>query len=223
VSVNASYTLARALAYNGTAAAFRNRAWNPYAIFDPSELGPTPSDSRHRFSLSGVVNLPFGIQVAPVLQAESGRPYTAGYGPNADVFGVGSGRGTAHITVLRSAPNDLRSALNAFGDPTVPANAVKYRNCIRAGDCLQAPFDNLRGQPYFQLDTRVTKNFKIKERANIAVIFQVFDLTNRANFGNNFATDIRLPTFRTSTNFITPSGVTVPHSLSAEFGVRFSF
>lgn len=223
VSVNASYTLARALAYNGTAAAFRNRAWNPYAIFDPSELGPTPSDSRHRFSLSGVVNLPFGIQVAPVLQAESGRPYTAGYGANADVFGSGSGRGTAHVTVLRSAPNDLRSALNAFGDPTVPANAVKFRNCIRAGDCLQASFDNLRGQPYFQLDTRVTKNFKIKERANIAVIFQVFDLTNRANFGNNFATDIRLPTFQKPTNFITPSGVTVPHSLSAEFGVRFSF
>jgi hypothetical protein len=100
---------------------------------------------------------------------------------------------------------------------------VKYRNCIRAGDCIQAPFDNIRGQPYFQLDTRVTKNFKIKERANIAVIFQVFNLTNRANFGNNFGTDIRLATYATPTNFITPSGVIVPHSLSAEFGVRFSF
>jgi len=222
-SVNASYTLARALAYNGTAAAFRNRAWNPFDIFNPSEIGPTPSDSLHRFSLSGVVNLPFGIQVAPILQAESGRPYTAGYGAGADVLGVGAGRGTAHVTVLKSAPNDLRSALTAFGDPTVAANAVKYRNCIRAGECLQSSFDNLRGQPYMQLDTRVTRNFKIKERTNIAVIFQVFDLTNRANFGNNFASDIRLATFQTPTNFITPSGVTVPHSLSAEFGVKFSF
>jgi hypothetical protein len=81
----------------------------------------------------------------------------------------------------------------------------------------------LRGQAFFQLDARVTKNFKIRERANLQAIFQVFDLTNRANFGNNFGTDVRLSTFQTPTNFITPSGVTVPHSLSAELGVRFSF
>ena len=83
----------------------------------------------------------------------------------------------------------------------------------------------MRGQPYFQLDARITKNFKIKERSNVALIFQVFDLTNRANFGNNFVTDVRQATFvtKTATNFLTPSGVTVPHSLSAEFGARFSF
>jgi hypothetical protein len=222
-SVNASYTLARALAYNGTAAAFRNRAWNPFALFDPSELGPTPSDSLHRFSMSGVINLPLGFQIAPIMQVESGRPYTAGYGAAIDVLGVGAGRGTAHVTVLATSPNDLKSALTAFGDPSVAANAVKYRNCLRAGQCINAPFDNIRGQPYFQLDTRITKNFKIKERANIAVIFQVFDLTNRANFGNNFVTDVRLANFATPTNFLTPTAVTVPHSLSAEFGIRFSF
>lgn len=222
-SVNANYTLARALAYNGNSAAFRNRAWNPFALFDRSELGPTPSDSRHRFSMSGVINLPFGFQIAPVMQLESARPYTAGYGGSIDVLGTGAGRGTAHVMVLTTSPNDLKSALNAFGDPSVAANAVKYRNCFRAGQCINAPFDNLRGQPYFQLDTRITKNFKLKERANIAVIFQVFDLTNRANFGNNFVTDVRLANFATPTNFLTPTAVTVPHSLSAEFGVRFSF
>ena len=234
-SVNANYTLSRALAYNGNAAAFRNRAWNPFALFDKSELGPTPSDSRHRLSMSGVINLPGGFQIAPVVQAESARPYTAGYGGSIDVFGSGSGRGTSHVMVLTTSPNDLKGALTAFGDPSgtfinvvngvnvTVSNAVKYRNCFRAGQCVDASYNNLRGQPYFQLDTRITKNFKIKDRANIAVIFQVFDLTNRANFGNNFVSDVRQATFATPTNFLTPSGVTVPHSLSAEFGVRFSF
>jgi hypothetical protein len=100
---------------------------------------------------------------------------------------------------------------------------MKYRNCLRSGLCTIGGFDNLRGQPFFQLDARVTKNFRIRERANLQAIFQVFDLTNRANFGNNFVTDVRQTTFATPSNFITPSGVTVPHSLSAEFGLRFSF
>jgi len=222
-SVNANYTMSRALAYNGNSAAFRNRAWDPFAYFDPSELGPTPNDSRHRLSMGGVVNLPWGLQLAPILQWESARPYTSGYGSSADVLGVGSGRGTAHVTVLNSNPDDIRAALNSFGDPTVAANAVKYRNCLRAGQCSNASFDDLRGQPYFQLDTRVTKNFRIKERATLSVLFQVFDLTNRANFGNNFVTDVRQSNFATPSAFITPSAVIIPHSLSAEFGVKISF
>ena len=225
VSLNANYTLARALAYNGNAAAFRNRAWNPFALFDPSEFGPTPTDSRHRFTLSGVINLPGGFQIAPVMQLESARPYTSGYGGSVDILGSGSGRGTSHVLVFNNSPTDLRATFTAFGDPSVAANAVKFRNCLRAGQCHFVSFDNLRGQPYFQLDARITKNFKIKERSNLALIFQVFDLTNRANFGNNFVTDVRQATFvtKTATNFLTPSGVTVPHSLSAEFGARFSF
>jgi hypothetical protein len=235
-TVNATYTLSRALAYNGNSAAFRNRAWNPFNYFAPTELGPTPNDSRHRFSMGSVINLPAGFQVAPIMQIESARPYTAGYGGAVDVLGVGGGRGTSHVTVFTDKPNDLTATLTAFGNPagTFPvllanntisqvSNAVKYRNCLRSGQCAFAPFDNLRGQPFFQLDARVTKNFKIRERANLQAIFQVFDLTNRANFGNNFVTDVRQSTFATPSNFITPSGVTVPHSLSAEVGVRFTF
>jgi len=223
-TVNATYTLSRALAYNGNSAAFRNRAWDPFNFFAPYELGPTPNDSRHRFSMGSVVNLPGGFQVAPIVQWESARPYTAGYGGAVDVMGVGGGRGTSHVVVFKDNPNDLKATLTAFGDPGASnANRVKYRNCLRSGQCTFAPFDNLRGQPFFQLDARVTKNFKIRERANLQAIFQVFDLTNRANFGNNFVTDIRQATFATPSNFITPSAVTVPHSLSAELGIRFTF
>ena len=223
LTVNATYTFARALAYNGNSAAFRNRAWDPFNYFDSTELGPTPNDSRHRFSMGSVINLPGGFQVAPIMQWESARPYTAGYGAAVDTLGVGGGRGTSHTVVFNSSPNDLKATLTAFGDPAVAANAVKYRNCLRSGQCSNGVFDDLRGQPFFQLDARVTKNFKIGEQANLQAIFQVFDLTNRANFGNNFVTDVRQSNFATPSAFITPSGVTIPHSLSAEIGVKFIF
>lgn len=223
VTVNATYTLSKARAYNGNSAAFRNRAWDPFSYFNAYEYGPTPNDSRHRISMGSVFNLPGGFQIAPIMQWETGRPYTAGYGAAVDILGIGAGRGTSHVVVFTSSPNDLTATLTAFGDPAVAANTVKFRNCLRSGQCTHAAFDTLRGQPFFQLDARLTKNFKIAERANIQAIFQVFDLTNRANFGNNFVTDVRQTTFATPSNFITPSGVTVPHSLSAEFGIRFSF
>jgi len=100
---------------------------------------------------------------------------------------------------------------------------MKYRDCFRSGKCTIADFNLLRGQPYFQLDTRVSKNFKIKEKATFTVLFQIFDLTNRANFGNNFNTDVRQTNFATPNAFITPSGVIVPHAFSGELGFRFSF
>ena len=222
-TVNATYTLSKALAYNGNAAAFRNRATNPFDYLAKYDLGPVFNDTRHRFSMSGVINLPAGFQVAPIMQWESARAYTPNYSGAVDVLGVGSGRGN-HVIVFNSSPNDLRATLTAFGDPGVSnANRMKYRNCLRAGQCSIAGFDILRGQPFFQLDARVTKNFKIKERANLQAIFQVFDLTNRANFGNNFVGDVRLSSFGTPTSFITPNGVIVPHSLAGEIGVRFSF
>lgn len=224
VSVNASYTLSRALAYNGNSAAFRNRAWNPFEYFAPYELGPTPNDSRHRFTLSGVVNLPGGFQLAPIVQAESARPYTAGYGTGADILGVGGGRGTSHVVVFTNSPNDLTATLKAFGDPTASnANRVLYRNCLRAGNCTFAPFDNVRGQPFFNVDLRVSKNFRFNESLNLTTFFQMFDLTNRANFGNNYVTDVRLATFGTPNAFITPSGNILPHAFAGEIGVRFAF
>lgn len=222
-TVNATYTLSRGLAYNGNAAAFRNRPWNPFDYFASYEIGRVPNDTTHRFTASGVINLPGGFQLAPIVQAESARAYTAGYGGAVDVLGVGSGRGTSHVMVFTSSPTDLTATLTSFGDPSVAANAVKYRNCFRAGQCTFAPFTNLRGQPFFQLDSRISKNFRIKDRYTITALFQMFDMTNRANFGNNFLGDVRQTTYRHALGFITPGGVIVPHQFSGELGVKFTF
>ena len=73
------------------------------------------------------------------------------------------------------------------------------------------------------MDTRLSKEIKFGERAKLKLIFQAFDLTNRANFGNNFDGNIRSTTFGKPLGFITPSGVIVPRSFSGEFGAQFIF
>jgi len=224
-TVNATYTLSRALAYNGNAAAFRNRASDHFDYFGAWELGPVPNDSRHRFSMGSVIDLPGGFQVAPVMQLESARAYNSFY--DSDVLGQGGGRGNTHAVVFKNNPSDLKATLVAFGNPGDPtngsANRRKFRDCLRSGQCEFAAFDNLRGQPFFQLDARVTKNFRIGERHNIAAFIQFFDLTNRANFGNNFNGNIRQSNFKEPIAFITPSGVTLPHAFAAEIGARWTF
>ena len=234
-TINATYTLARALAYNGNAAAFRNRASNHFDYFAPYELGPVPNDTRHRFSMSGMIDLPGGFQIAPIVQLESARAYTAFY--DTDILGQGSGRGNTHAIVFTNNPSDLKATLNAFcvtDNNPVPGTKhcdpaysngvrVQYRNCLRSGQCKFLGFDNLRGQPFFQLDTRVTKNFRFREHLNLAAFIQFFDLTNRANFGNNYSGNLRTSSFGQPINFITPSGVTLPHAFAAEIGTRFSF
>ncbi len=234
VSVNATYTWSKAVAYNGNAAAVRTTPADPFEYFGSWECGPVPKDTRHRFSMGSVFNLPGGFQIAPIAQYETARPYTAIY--DTDVLGQGSGRGNTHAVVFTANPNDLLATFNTFGDPAGThgvvqsdgsvvqvSNSVRFRNCLRSGSCQFASFDNLRGQPFFQLDTRITKNFRIHEHHNIAAFIQFFDLTNRANFGNNYGGNLRTSSFQKPLGFITPSGVTLPHAFSAELGIRYSF
>jgi len=89
-SINATYVLSRALAYNGNAAAFGNGPTDINEWFAPHDLGPTPADERHRITVSGLINLKWGITVTPIMQWATGRPYGATEGIT-DVFGYGSG------------------------------------------------------------------------------------------------------------------------------------
>jgi hypothetical protein len=82
----------------------------------------------------------------------------------------------------------------------------------------------LRGDPFFQLDMRLAKNIKFGERMNLQLVAQAFNLTNRANYGNNFGLNIASPsTFGHPVGFINPSSTTIPRSTWGEFGARFTF
>jgi hypothetical protein len=84
----AHYTLSGAYSYGGSTG---NRsgaglAQDQFDIFNESEWGPNGPDERHRMVATGVFDIPWGIQLSPVVQLASARPYnlTAGTDLNRD-------------------------------------------------------------------------------------------------------------------------------------------
>jgi hypothetical protein len=87
-TLQAHYTIASAYAFGGSTGA-RGGAGAPqdaFAPLAPGEWGPTGTDERHRVVAIGVFDLAYGIQLSPVFQAATARPYnlTAGVDLNAD-------------------------------------------------------------------------------------------------------------------------------------------
>jgi hypothetical protein len=75
----AHYTLASAKTWGcvlGELFDYVNGVCDPQNAFAPGDYGPSGEDVRHRFVLVGTFQLPSGIQLAALAQAESGRPYT---------------------------------------------------------------------------------------------------------------------------------------------------
>jgi outer membrane receptor protein involved in Fe transport len=216
-SLNANYTLAWAYSYAGGGGSFRNYPKDPANPFAPSEWGPNPNDERHHVTVSGIWELPWGFQLSPILQFGSARPYDVTNSSN--TINTGNGTGVGVIV-----PNSDRTNFFAFaGDNTGAQNCYYGLNGV-AQDCRFASYDPLRGDPFFQLDMRLAKNIKIGERLNVQLIGQAFNLTNRANYGNNYNNSIGDPgSFGHPGGFINPSSTTIPRSLWGEFGVRLTF
>ena len=74
--MNAHYTLSKSQAWFGLASDFGNQPQNVFDKWNPINFGPTDADERHRFVLSGIFDLKWGFQVAPIFQIASARPYS---------------------------------------------------------------------------------------------------------------------------------------------------
>jgi outer membrane receptor protein involved in Fe transport len=215
-SLNANYTLAYAYGWNsggGTDTFFRNYARDGYHLWDPREFGPSTTDERHHVTVSGIVDLPMGFQFAPILQFGSARPYN----PDNSANTLNTGGGTAPAVVV---PKDNPRDFLAFSGNDAGARVCYYIT----GQCTVNKYDPVRGDPFFQLDLRLAKAIKLGERMKVELIAQAFNLTNRANYGNNYSLSIADPTtFGHPQGFINPNSTFTPRSLWSEFGVRFSF
>ncbi len=213
MSVN--YTLSRAVGWDvgSPGTSFRNYPHDPRNPWSKDNFGFTPDDERHHVSVSGIVRLPAGFQVAPILQIGSARPYNvvASY----HTLGLGSGLLDA-VIVPTSAPTNY----SAFASSSQGAAA---RACLSAGQCEIVPYNSLRGRPFYQVDMRLSKNWKFGEKANLETLFQAFNLTNHANYGNNFNGTAGSASFGTPNGFIAPSNSNIPHAFVGEFGFRFTF
>ena len=212
-SLNANYTLSWAYGYDaGGFSAFRNYARDGRQPFAPYEWGPMTNDERHHITLASLVELPKGFEFAPILQFGTARPYNLNNSSNT----INSGGGTTTAVVVpKSDPTNWL----AYAGDNVDAQICYYLS----GDCTIAKFDPLRGQATFELDAKLAKNIKLGERAKLQLVAQAFNLTNRANYGNNFGGNIASSTFGHPIGFIAPNASFIPRSIWSEFGVHLTF
>jgi len=73
------------------------------------------------------------------------------------------------------------------------------------------------------MDARVAKNIKLGEHRNLQLLFQGFNLTNHANYGNNFGFTVGDPSFGHPIGFVNPNSTALPRAFIGEFGARFTF
>jgi outer membrane receptor protein involved in Fe transport len=248
MDLTANYTLARAVGYAEDGGSFRYYPRDPQQPLNPNEFGPAFNDERHHITLAATTHLPWGIEFSPILQAGSARPYLAVSANN--MLNLGGGSSGGAMVVTNGAPNDLLSATkltpivdtagSRLGTPRID---IAEAACYYSGNCHVVPYNSQRGDPYFDVDARLAKNLKLGEKRNLQLIFQAFNLTNHANYGNNFGANtnslsfindpttvsgkrqISTPddTFGKAAGFINPTSSTLPRAFIAEFGARFTF
>jgi len=216
IQLQANYTLGWAYGYGTGGGSFRNYPRLSTAPFASYEWGPSPNDERHHITVSSVVKIPKGFQVAPILQYGSARPFALTNSGNT----LNTGGGTALAVVVPIS--DPKNWLAYAGDN--PGAQDCFYGLTAARSCTISKYDPLRGDPFFELDMRLAKDIHFGERMNVQLQAQAFNLTNRANYGNNFGRSIAsAPTFNHPVGFIAPANTTIPHALWGEFGARFTF
>jgi hypothetical protein len=228
-----NYTLARAVGYNEDGGSFRYYPRDPLNPLSPSEFGPSFNDERHHLTAAGTVHLPWGMEFSPILQAGSARPYDAISVNN--MLNLGGGSDAGALVVTNANPKDLLSGAKLT--PVVDSVSNKASlglaeaKCYYSGNCHLSPYNALRGDPFFNVDARIAKNIKLGEKRNLQLMFQAFNLTNHANYGNNFGQTVNAngkdatpePTFANPIGFINPTSSLLPRAFTGEFGARFSF
>ena len=160
---NAWYSLARARGRGGQAVdeLTTNLVQDASQPLADVQWGPAArGDSRHRLTLSAIVQLPYDVTVSPVYRFSSAPPLHiwTGYDVNAD-----------------GANNDIYTTAFAFtgiDDSGVPSwKEIGRCETINCG----------RGASLSQMNLRVAKAFRLPRNLNVEAIVEVFNVFNAIN------------------------------------------
>ena len=165
IDVAASYALSRAKSLygggvdeTGLGPPGSNGMQDATDPFAPVNFGPTAADARHRVSLSAIVPVGWGVQVAPLFFFRSALPV-------ATIEGVDRNRDAINNDIP-----DRAFAFDGVGRPPTDMGACLTFNCGR-------------GAPFSQLNVRVSKRFALPRGSRFEVIGEVFNLFNALNPG----------------------------------------
>ena len=182
------------------------------------EHGPANFDARHRFSYDFIYDFPefrdrsgafrsiFGdFQLAGTGQYQSGQPFTVNSIFDVNLDGNLTDRLNSTSGIVETG--DRRQPLQLSVNPTtllapIGTDGGVGRNTFRAGSLLS-------------LDLSVIKNLKFSEQRRFVVRLDIFNLTNRTNFGIPVRS-LETPWFGQATNTVTPGR-------RIQVGAKFAF
>jgi hypothetical protein len=230
--VSLSYVLANSRAWGGqpTASYSGNGiAISPDDQFRDGEWGPTRLDERHRVVGSGVIDLPYGFQVAPILQFATARPYTptVGFDINGDgqvniVDRLCEGVNPMDVFAVRGNVAAIR-ALNPNGCRPASVNSQRKGFIVNPDGSIEERSGN-----FFNTDLRITKGFQVNGRATIKVFADLFNVFNTENLSFTLRPEQSAATvagsFMQPVSLYGPGfGPPVGRPFTASFGARFEW
>jgi hypothetical protein len=166
-----AYALASSVGLNGVR---NNNNW-----FD--SYGPTPGDRRHTLTVSGIVDLPWGLRLSSINTFMSKPPFRAqlfgldlnGDGTISDVF-----PGTKWNELNRGlGKDDLRRLVDAFNTSSAGQRTPTGQVIPR----ISAPADFDLGDRFFSMDVRLGKIIRLRERYELNIFAESFNILNVAN------------------------------------------
>lgn len=206
---NIAYTLAKAENTSGTGGGDGSGSESPFGgssllnQFDLTQSrGNAPTDQRHRFVVNGIWRLPTlkngnrvarallnGYQLGGIYTAETGRPYSA------------------NLSLPQLSFTDNGQIYSPFGGGTLGLGGLSIAPNIAR--------NSIYGEANYKLDLRLSRTFKIRERATIELLAEGFNVFNRANF-NGFITTF----YNTTTPSPNPPTLATPivFTTNAAFG-----
>jgi hypothetical protein len=121
-----------------------------------------------------------GWQMTDIFQARSGDPLTFAYSPDSDTqvspLITISGRNSYR-------PNQSGSAVAANKSPKGYFNTSNFSTPQPYAPFGNSPRNAVRGYGFWQLDTGLTKDFRLTEKAHFQFRAEAFNITNQTNFG----------------------------------------
>lgn len=227
-----SYVLASSRSWGGQPVASYSGngvATTPENQFKPEEFGPTRLDERHRVVLSGVFEMRWGLQLAPIVQLASSRPYSANTGLDIDGDGLATndrlcaGVDPGAVFAVRGNAAAIR-ALNPRGCVQAPVNSLRTGRIVEPSGTIRLD----QSGRFFNVDLRISKLFRLSETMGLSTYIDLYNLTNEDNL--SYASRLALSAATAPGQFLQPVslygpgfGPPVGRPLTAQLGFRFTF